>query len=273
MSQGDACLVTILVPHYQTLDSIRICLRSLRKYTRQPYRVRVLDNGSADESIGYLRSLKWIDLVHACDSNHIWKSHYTALNKAVADVDTPCFLIMHSDTYVHDPRWLDYLLDPLRRGYAGVGPRHQRIPVRTPGWTVLAGLQSLRARKWKPGVPIVRSFCALYEVEPFRKLGCQFVTRDGEDITCEANEKLVQHGCRLMGLPAFRLSKFLFHASAVTLIAQGTPPADRHQIAEACRQGGSYLDHHTYRRSSKMLSRFMALPSTQEILSDETLDA
>jgi len=265
--------VTILIPHFQTLDSIKLCLRSLRKFTRHPVAVRVLDNGSHDASLNYLRSLKWIDLVETGRSNHIWHAHHETLNAAVPLVATPYFLLMHSDTYVHHPQWLEFLLDHACAGCVAVGPRHQRVPVRMLGWLPKALVQHLRVRERTPGVPALRSFCALYETASFRQLGCQFSTADSLDVTCAVNEQLVRAGHRICGLSAFALSPYLFHASAVTLMAQGVQPVAREEIKDACARGTSYLDHRTYRRSTNCLQTFLHLSSTRAVLADDALDA
>ena len=128
--------VTILIPHFQTLDAIRLCLRALRRYTPPGVRVRVLDNGSRDASRDYLASLRWIELVDSGLANQTWQSHFECLNAEVERVATPLFLVMHSDLHVHDPCWLPFLRAKLASGpYAAVGPRHQSIPV--PGLWVL----------------------------------------------------------------------------------------------------------------------------------------
>ena len=273
MSSTRESPITILIPHFQTLDSIKLCLRSIRKFTRPPYVVRVLDNGSQDASLDYLRSLRWIDLVAADSANDIWKAHYLSLNKAVSQLTTPYFLLMHSDTYVHRPGWLDFLQRFVRAGCVAAGPRHQRVPVRTLPWLLPAAVQHLRTRERRPGVPELRSFCALYETAPFHALGCTFFTEKGEDITCRANEALVRAGHPIRGLSAFELSPYVFHASAGTLMAQGVQPLPRDQIKNACQRGVSYLDHRIYHRSSRFLDRFLNLASTRAILADETLDA
>ena len=264
--------VTILIPHFQTPESIKLCLRSLRKFTRRPCIVRVLDNGSRDASLDYLRAVPWIELVLTGCTNNIWKAHFEALNAAVPLVTTPYFLLMHSDTYVHHPGWLDYLLGLARAGYVAVGPRHQRVPVRTPFWLPSAILQHLRTRELAPGVPALRSFCALYETAPFRQLGCRFSTANSLDITCAVNEQLVRAGQRIRGLSAYELSPYLFHASAVTLMTQGDAPVTHEQTKDACQRGTSYVDHRTYRRSHNCQQRFLQLASTQAILADDTLD-
>ncbi|MCX7008119.1 MAG: glycosyltransferase family A protein [Kiritimatiellaeota bacterium] len=273
MATATNTAVTILIPHFQTPDSIKLCLRSLRKFTAQSLTVRILDNGSRDASLDYLRSVKWIELIETGVANHIWSAHYSALNAAVPLVTTPYFLLMHSDTYVHHPQWLEFLLARARAGCVAVGPRHQRVPVRTLGWLPKALVQHLRIRERAPGVPELRSFCALYETATFRQLGCQFSTADSLDITCAVNEQLVRAGHRICGLSAFALSPYLFHASAVTLMAQGIQPVAREEIKDACARGTSYLDHRTYRRSNNCLQKFLQLPSTRAILADDTLDA
>ncbi|MFN8644897.1 MAG: glycosyltransferase, partial [Candidatus Binatia bacterium] len=63
--------VTLLIPHFQTLDAIRLCLRAIRRYTEPPPRVLVLDNGSADGSIDYLRRLAWIECIDTRVANDV----------------------------------------------------------------------------------------------------------------------------------------------------------------------------------------------------------
>ena len=264
--------VTILIPHFQTLDSIKLCLRSLRKFTRRPLLVRVLDNGSHGAPLDYLRSVPWIELVVRDRPNDIWKAHFEALNAAVPRVTTPYFLLLHSDTYVHHPGWLDYLLGLAQTGYTAVGPRHQRVPVRSPFWLPGAFVQGLRTRVRAPGVPALRSFCALYETAPFRRLGCRFSTVDSLDITCEVNARLVQAGQRIRGLSAFELSPYIFHASAVTTMTQGVQPVTRAEAQTACERGTSYVDHQAYRHSLHCQRQFLQLADTQAILADDALD-
>ena len=56
--------VSICIPHYQVQDLMRLCLRALRRYTDgPPYEVIVVDNGSTDSSLDWLRSVGWITLV------------------------------------------------------------------------------------------------------------------------------------------------------------------------------------------------------------------
>ena len=51
---------TICIVQYKTLDFTRLCLRSIRKFTWYPHQVLVIVNDSNDESLKYVRGLKWI---------------------------------------------------------------------------------------------------------------------------------------------------------------------------------------------------------------------
>ena len=53
----------ICIVNYKTADFTRLCLRSIRKFTRYPYETIVVDNDSQDESLDYLKCLNWIRLI------------------------------------------------------------------------------------------------------------------------------------------------------------------------------------------------------------------
>ena len=47
----------------KTPDFSQLCLRSIHGFTEYPYEVIVVDNDSQDESLEYLKSLDWIQLI------------------------------------------------------------------------------------------------------------------------------------------------------------------------------------------------------------------
>ena len=63
MSQLIEDKATICIVNYKTADFIKLCLRSIRKFTSSPYEIIVVDNDSQDESLEYLKSLSWIRLI------------------------------------------------------------------------------------------------------------------------------------------------------------------------------------------------------------------
>ena len=55
--------VSICIVNYKTEELLKLCLRSIRKFTTFPYEVIVVDNDSGDGSLDYLRSLSSIRLI------------------------------------------------------------------------------------------------------------------------------------------------------------------------------------------------------------------
>ena len=55
MGEFTQAKATICIINYKTEDFTRLCLRSIRKFTRYPYEVMVIDNNSADGSPEYLQ--------------------------------------------------------------------------------------------------------------------------------------------------------------------------------------------------------------------------
>lgn len=265
MSPGAA--VTILIPHYQTLDAVRLCLRSIRRYTAPPYRVLVLDNGSGDASIDYLRALSWIELVATGVPNDQRSAQATALNAGAARVDTPYFLVIHSDTFVHRDNWLAFFLGCMRAGdYAAVGTRHQtirayeseliaRLAARSAGL-----LARVAGREAAAGVPWLRSCLTLYRTDRFRAAGCAFASDGNEDATHAASAALVARGQRLLALPDRAVGYYVFHKGDTTRIANRFYASDD---ADFRARIGRHQRH---------VGGFRARPATQAILRDPSLD-
>ena len=99
-------IVTALIPNYKTLKVTKLCLRLLRKYT-DPKKISiiVIDNDSQDESLKYLKSLKYITLIERKKKQDDTPSlsHARALDLALEKVTTPYVLSMHTDTFVKHP--------------------------------------------------------------------------------------------------------------------------------------------------------------------------
>jgi GT2 family glycosyltransferase len=118
--------ITLLIPHYKTLELTKLCLRLLRKYTDpQLAHFVVIDNGSADESTTYLRTLRWIELVERPKVTNEGPAlaHARALDLGLTYVNTPYVLSIHTDTLVKRADWLPFLLSKIEKdnAIAGVG--------------------------------------------------------------------------------------------------------------------------------------------------------
>ena len=51
-------LASIIIPSCNPLESTRQCIAALRRYTRRPWELIVIDDGSSDETSAYLESVR-----------------------------------------------------------------------------------------------------------------------------------------------------------------------------------------------------------------------
>ncbi len=88
-------------------------------------KVIVMDNDSQDDSLDYLRTLPWIELIErkAIPGETPVQSHSRALDMALEQVDTPYVLSIHTDTLIKNPKWLEFLISQMEDDptIAGVG--------------------------------------------------------------------------------------------------------------------------------------------------------
>ena len=130
---------TICIVNYKTPDFIRLCLRSIRKFTKYPYEVIVVDNDSQDESLKYLKSLNWIRLIERrAGSNEPGGgyAHAAGLDLGLENCNTEFFVSMHSDTFVRKDNWLKDLIYYFGRDESIVCVGSGKIEL-IPKWRIL----------------------------------------------------------------------------------------------------------------------------------------
>ena len=95
--------ISIIIPTYNNLDSTKICIGSILKYTAPPYEIIVVDNHSTDGTIPWLKTLGYVKLI-LNDNN---KGLPTAYNQGaeIADINNDIALL-HNDVYV-TKNWLE----------------------------------------------------------------------------------------------------------------------------------------------------------------------
>ena len=103
---------TICIVNYKTLDFTRLCLRSIRKFTKYPYEIIVVDNNSQDESLEYLKRLSGVRLIEHTNTDDLkgGLAHAASLDLGLQNCNTEFFISMHSDTFVYRPGWLTDLI-------------------------------------------------------------------------------------------------------------------------------------------------------------------
>ncbi len=269
MSRPD---VTILIPSFRTPDLTRLCLRLVNKYTRrEEIQIVVIDNDSRDESVEYLRSLRWIQLIERqrVAGERPAHSHSRALDLAFEQVGTPYVLVMHTDTLVRDAGWLPYLRDRLtsRPGIAGVGSWKleaksiYKVVAKKTESCLQSVIGSFTRRKDESvgteprGARYLRSHCALYRTDLIRRYGLTF-SRDGESAGKALHRKLLERGHEMLFLPPATLMRYVLHLNHATMVLN--PELGARQ--------------RTIRAGQSRLTRMMALVDAERVLADARLD-
>lgn len=248
--------VTVLIPNYKTLLLTELCLRLLRKHTDlQKVHVVVIDNDSQDESLDYLRSLKWIELIERkkAPDDTPPLSHVRALDLALERVATPYVLSIHTDTLFKAPEWLDVLLteiekDPVIAGvgswklenkpsfmkrlgkaieyqwrigyYRLIGKTDKAKDIenqRQSGYYRLIGKTDKAWEAKGKDYYFLRSHCALYRMDLIKKMNLTFC--DGAETAGKVmHKKLVDKGYEMVFLPSEFLGRYVVHLNHATAV-------------------------------------------------------
>jgi glycosyltransferase involved in cell wall biosynthesis len=264
--------VSILIPNYKTPDLTKICLRLIRKNTdANRVEVIVIDNDSRDASLDFLRSLDWIQLIErTCVAGEtVGQSHARALDLGLERVTTPYVLSIHTDTLIHHPAWLDFLLQNIERSpnIAGVGswkletkPLLQRSfkriekAVQTVLFPLLGkGDGQIEGRG--DNFYYLRSHCALYRTGLIRRHRLSFC--QGDDTAGKMMHKaLLDAGYQMVFLPPETLIRYLYHANHATMALNPELGSSRRSI----------------RRGTRRIEKTLESIDARAILADDSLD-
>jgi hypothetical protein len=246
--------VSILVPNYRTPQLTRLCLRLLRRHT-DPARARVIavDNGSADESLDYLRGLDWIRLIERepVPGESVAKAHARALDLGLAAVDTPFVLSIHTDTFVRRGDWLDALLGPFGEDDAVAGVGSWKLEPRPPLKRAAKRVERAVQRAVFPLIGrgygkieglgenwyYLRSHCAAYRTARLRDRGLRF--DEGDDHTPAGkmmHRRLEEAGNRMIFLDSAGLMRYIVHVNHATMILNPELGARRRTIVQGRRR-------------------------------------
>jgi len=219
---------TICIVNYKTELLTKLCLRSIRKFVKYPVEVIVVDNDSADSSLEYLRSLSWIRLIER--SGEVNKSgswaHGTALDIGLEATESEYFIAMHSDTFIHRPGLIEYLINLLgddeKIACAGGGKLELK-----PKWKMLLKKYT-DIKKWmKQLSPLtkrddfyIRTICALYRTEILMKEKLRFAMNVDDGVTCgkQLYYELIDRGYRTKPVPPLNMSDYIFHLAHATMV-------------------------------------------------------
>lgn len=270
MSQPNG-IATICVVNYRTLDLTRLCLRSIRKYTRGPYEMVVVDNHSQDASLEYLKSLKWIRLIErkdpANDSSGGY-AHGAALDLALQECRTEFFVSLHSDTVVHREGWLEMLLEPFREEprMACVGGGKAELEETWRVWLKKATDYKTFFRKlFRVPDPLGRyryynrTVCSAYRTEILKKENLTFLMdrEKGMTVGQKLYFELEDRGYKTVRIPDWRLKQYVYHLAHAT------------QVLNAQQY---HLQKRTIQKIQKRIHEILRSEPVCAILSENSLD-
>ena len=236
--------VTILIPHYKTLELTKLCLAKLKKNTDlRVARIIVIDNGSKDESTDYLKSVEWIDLIIRDDTSMELGevAHAKALDLAMKSVDTEYVLSIHTDTFAKRKDWLEYLMSKFdSQEIGGVGSWkledkswHRKKAKQLERWWQLNIWYPL-LRKGEGHIEglgknyyYLRSHCAIYKTDAINNVNGKFYD-SGETAGKVLHRKLEENGYRMVFLPSEELSDYVVHLNHATVILQRNGGGRKH---------------------------------------------
>ena len=261
---------TICIPNYKTLDLTRLCLRSIRKFTKYPYEVIVVDNDSRDESLEYLRRLNWIVLIENHDGEELTGSYAegTALDLGLLRCNTEFYVVMHSDTFVQKNNWLTELISYFDNDESISCVGSGKIEL-TPKWRILLK-KSTDFKAFKRKIlrkPEAfgrfryhnRTICCIYRTDVLRRENLSFLMGRDQDLT--AGQKLyfelVDRGYKTVELPPSIMGQFVIH------LAHATQVVNPQEFAMRTK---------TVKKYNRIIDKVLSLEIIQELLTDDSLD-
>jgi glycosyltransferase involved in cell wall biosynthesis len=262
---------TICIQNYKTLDFTKLCLRSIRKFTKFPYEVIVVDNDSRDESLEYLKGLSWIRLIEQRGGKELTGSYAegSALDIGLEKCNTEFFVVMHSDTFVKKDNWLTELI-----GYFGedesvscVGSGKTEL---TPRWRVLlkkaTDLKALQRKVFGDEKAKHRfryhnrTICCIYRTDILRRLKLSFLMDIEKGLTSgqQLYFELVDNSYKTVELPPSIMGRYIIHLAHATQVVNPQEFALRNKAVKKC---------------NRIIDKVLSLEIIQDILTDESLDS
>lgn len=257
-------LVSILIPNFRTLELTKLCLRLLRKFTDPVLaNVIVIDNDSQDDSLDYLRTLSWISLLErkSVPGESPVQSHARALDLALAQVDTPYVLSIHTDTLVKNKDWLPFLITQIQVDELTAGVGSWKLEAKPLYRRMLKNIEHYSQRfyfsligKTQHGLEGVgknyyylRSHCAMYRMDLLRQYRLHFA--DGDMVAGKAMHKsLVEAGYKMRFLSSEMLIKYVEHINHATSVLNPTLSSRKKSVDRGlCRIEKSLVRLHARR--------------------------
>jgi len=262
---------TICIVNYKTLDFTRLCLRSIRKFTKYPYQVTVVDNDSRDESLEYLRRLSWIRLIErraTPEEPGGGYAHAVGLDLGLEKCNTEFFVSMHSDAFVQKENWLTELTGYFdnNENVACVGSGKLEL---TPKWRALlkkaTDFRTFRRELLRQPDPVGklryynRTICCIYRTDILQCENLSFLMDRDKGLTGgkKLYFELVDRSYKTVELPASVMGQYIIHLAHATQVVN---------------PGEFTLRKRTTRKCNRLVDKVLSLEAVRTILTDDLLD-
>ncbi|HEX6293189.1 MAG TPA: glycosyltransferase family 2 protein [Herpetosiphonaceae bacterium] len=104
-------MIDIIIPNYNGVALLPVCLDALRRQTRRDFKITVVDDGSSDGSVALLRErYPEVQVVELAKNSGLAR----AINQAIAVTQGAYVVLLNNDTEV-DERWLAELVGALEQ--------------------------------------------------------------------------------------------------------------------------------------------------------------
>ncbi len=111
VKESDMKEVTVVIPNYNGMKYLKICLDALRRQTMKDFRILLVDNGSEDESTAYVRE-QYPEVELLCLPENT--GFCGAVNAGIRKTETPYVLLLNNDTEVF-PQFVEELLKGIKK--------------------------------------------------------------------------------------------------------------------------------------------------------------
>ena len=264
--------ISICIPHWQVKSLASICLRSIRRHSRtDDIELIVVDNGSRDESLSWLRSLDWIRLIERPEESPAnWPLNvFTAWDHGLREARGEFFVTMHTDVFVKRDGWLTPFLREMETGSEVAGVGAWKLDLEHP----LYALQkqwvggAMRILKKSVGMKTKaalkegqypRDYCAMYRREPLLRAGLTFRPIHGQGGGYSIAQQIWNSGFQTRMVPVPELADLIVHVAHGTAAIAAEKPLNHRQAQ---------------RKVERKVARLFNEPWVRELRDNDALDA
>lgn len=111
------CSASVIIPSWNGMKWLPGCLGALKKQSMQDFEIIVVDNGSSDESVSYMREMYPDVRVISLEKNYGFS---VAVNAGIREARGEYLLLLNNDT-LPDQEWVSVLLRVIADSPAHVG--------------------------------------------------------------------------------------------------------------------------------------------------------